>query len=326
MDGRTATRIKRLRRDLGLTGAIVALSVGVLLPVLLSTTVGIVALAIGESTKELLVGALVVSFAAAAMGGAVVATVLLGRRARVARMQSDLLANVSHELRTPLAAIRMYAQTLQSGLLDLDPGRTRESLETIVRETEWLEAMVERILAWRALARDRDAVELKAEPVRASVEGAVGRFRRMVAPGEVDLSVEIESERPVAHDAHAIASIVLNLMVNAYKYTGEVKRIRVAVRDVADRQVAGSQVADRVEIFVEDNGIGIPPREVGRIFDPFYRCESGRKGQASGAGLGLAIVRHLVREHGGEIIVESAEGRGSTFTVRLPAATGGAAP
>ncbi|MCL4807907.1 MAG: hypothetical protein KJ062_08970, partial [Thermoanaerobaculia bacterium] len=149
------------RSSLGLKGAIVTLSVGVLVPVILSTTVGIVALVIGTSTKELLVGVLVVCFTAAAAGSAVVSVVLLGRRARLARLQSDLLANVSHELKTPLAAIRMYAQTLESGLLEKDPESTRKSLATIVRETEWLEATVERVLTWRSLARDQDAVDLR---------------------------------------------------------------------------------------------------------------------------------------------------------------------
>ena len=119
------------RSSLGLKGAIVTLSVGVLVPVILSTTVGIVALVIGTSTKELLIGVLVVCFTAAAAGSAVVSVVLLGRRARLARLQSDLLANVSHELRTPLAAIRMYAQTLESGLLEKDPESTRQILATI---------------------------------------------------------------------------------------------------------------------------------------------------------------------------------------------------
>ena len=146
------------RSSLGLRGAIVTLSVGVLVPVILSTTVGIVALVIGTSTKELLVGVLVVCFTAAAAGSAVVSVVLLGRRARLARLQSDLLANVSHELRTPLAAIRMYAQTLESGLLEKDPESTRRSLATIVRETEWLDAMIDRVLSWRSVARDRDAL------------------------------------------------------------------------------------------------------------------------------------------------------------------------
>jgi two-component system phosphate regulon sensor histidine kinase PhoR len=288
----------------------VTLSVGVLLPVILSTTVGIVALVIGTSTKELLIGILVVSFTAAAAGGSIIAVVLLGRRARLARLQSDLLANVSHELRTPLAAIRMYAQTLESGLLEKDPESTRESLATIVRETERLEATVERVLTWRSLARDRDAIDLRPGAVGGAVEDALARFRRMVAPGEVALDVDVASELEVSHDRDALGRVVLNLLVNAYKYTGDRKRIRVAARDVGGR----------VEITVEDDGIGIPAEDLERVFEPFYRVDSRSPGGAAGAGLGLAIVRQVVRLHGGEVTAASEPGRGSLFTVRLPMA------
>ncbi|HPW55558.1 MAG: HAMP domain-containing histidine kinase [Thermoanaerobaculaceae bacterium] len=295
-------------RGLSLTGAIVAVSVGVLLPVVLSTSVGIIAIATEKSTKELVMGVLIVSFTCAAIGGAVVSVVLLGRKARLARLQSDLLANVSHELRTPLAAIRMYAQTLESGLLASDPEHTRQSLATIVRESERLEATIERVLNWRALARDRAVVELQPGSLRGAVTDAVERFGRMVAPGEVGLVVEIGTDAPVDHDREAIARVLLNLLVNAHKYTYEDKQVGVTVQD------DGRSVA----IAVRDNGIGIPRSELDRIFLPFHRVEADGASRAAGAGLGLAIVRHLVRAHGGEVEVESRPGEGSTFTVRLP--------
>lgn len=300
-------------RGLSLTGAIVAVSVGVLLPVVLSTSVGIIALATGTSTKELVLGVLVVCFTCAAAGGAVVAVVLLGRKARLARLQSDLLASVSHDLRTPLATIRMYAQTLESGMLASDPARTRESLATIVRETERLEATVERVLNWRALARDRAALELRVDSLRGAVADAVERFGRMVAPGEVRLDVAIDTDTPVAHDRDAVARVLLNLLVNAHKYGGEDGRIGVTVRD------DGGWVA----LEVRDNGIGIPRSEFERIFLPFHRVESEGAPHAEGAGLGLAIVRQLARAHGGDVHVTSEPGAGSTFTVRLPAARKG---
>jgi two-component system, OmpR family, phosphate regulon sensor histidine kinase PhoR len=313
MAGSTATPTQRLRRSLSLKGAIITLSVGVLLPVLLSTTVGIIALAVGTSTKELLIGVLMVSFTAAAAGGAVVAVILLGRRARLARLQSDLVANVSHELRTPLSAIRMYAQTLESGLLAHDPVETRKSAATIVRETEWLEATVDRILSWRTLARDRDAIDLRPAPIRGAVEDAVERFRRMLPPGEVEVTLELASTLTVEHDRDSISRVLLNLLVNAYRYTRDGKKIRVQTRDAGDQ----------VEILVTDNGIGIPVTELLRIFDPFYRGEVAAQGRGAGAGLGLAIVRHLVHAHRGKVTVSSEVGAGSTFTVSLPVAPGG---
>jgi len=310
MESKTTARIKRRGRSLSLTGVIIALSVGVLLPVMLSTAVGIVTLALGESTNWIVVGVLVISFAAAAIGSAITATVLLSQKAQTARLQADLLVNVTHDLRTPLTAIRMYAQTLQGGLMQKDPRRAEDGLETIVRETEWLETMIDRILTWRAATKDRNNLQMQVRPLREAVEVAVGRFTRMLAPGEVDLAVKVDCATPVNHDQNAISTVVLNLLINAYKYTKQDKQISVEVGD-RDGQVAVS---------ISDNGIGIAGKEVRRIFDPFYRIDTRLRGESTGAGLGLAIVRHLIQTHKGEVLVESREGQGSSFTVLLPRA------
>lgn len=298
------TRIRKLRRNLSLTGAIIAISVGVLVPVILSTSVGIVALVIGEGSADLVLGILVLCFAAAAIGGGVITTVLLGRRARIARLQSDLLANVTHELRTPLSAIRLHAQTLEQGVED--PVKVERCVRTIIRETGWLEAMIDRVLTWRTSARDRARPEIVREPVGDVVEESAERFRRLFDPGEVELTVETRTGTPVDHDVRSLGSVILNLLVNAYKYTGEDKKISLEAHDAEGGVV----------ISVTDNGIGIPRRELGRIFDPFHRSSS----QSPGAGLGLAIVRHEVRSMRGKVFVESEEGQGSTFYVHLPAA------
>ncbi len=310
VDSRTKTRRGRRSRDLNLTRVIVVLLVGVLLPVLASTAVGIVTLALGETADSIVVGVLVVSFTAAAVGSAITAAILVGRRARIARLQADLLANVTHDLRTPLAAIKMYAQTLSDGRLKGDSQRSQESLDTILRETERLESMIDRVLTWRAASKDRDNLEMKTEPLGPAVEQAARRFTRMVAPGEVDFSLQIDSSAPVLHDRQAINTMVLNLLTNAYKYTKADKKIVVSVLD---------QDAD-VAIVVEDNGIGIPARETRRIFDPFYRVDSRLKGKSTGTGLGLAIVQHLIMLHNGEARVESIEGQGSRFLLTMPRA------
>jgi len=302
-------KLKHINRQTRMTGPMVALSVGVIVPVFLSTSVGILLLVLGRSSISLLFGILVICFTSAAIGGAVVVAVLLGRRARIARLQADLLANVSHELRTPLAAVRMYTESLLSGLLRDDPMRTEESLRLILQQTEWLDAMIDRVLTWRMAARDRDVVDMQAGSIRPAVEEAVLRFARMTPPAEAGLSVDIGTTLPVLHDRRAIGEIVLNLLVNAYKYTGQDKHIRLNAFDEDGRVV----------ITVWDNGIGIPRPALKKIFEPFYRVDTGLRSKAPGAGLGLAIVRHLVRMHAGEISVESETGQGSLFTIRLPA-------
>ena len=307
MHGGQSHKVDRIRQSLSLVKPIVTLSVGVVLPVLLSTAVGIVAIVAGESSLTLILGILTVCFTASAIGGAVILYVLLGRRARLARLQSDLLANVTHDLRTPLAGIRVYAQTLQTGLLQSDPKRAGDCLRGIVRETEWLEAMIDRVLSWRAAAKDRGLAELQSGSIRPVVEEATARFSRMVPSDEVQVRLRFQSAPEVLHDPRALEQAVLNLLVNAWKYSAAPKRIGVEVREQGPWAV----------ITVEDNGIGIPAREVRRIFEPFYRVKGAAAG-TSGAGLGLAIVHHVVKAHGGEITVQSKEGVGSRFSISLP--------
>lgn len=306
-------KTSRIRlRNLSQTGIIIALTVGILLPVLLSTAVGIVSLALGEESDYLVVAVLIISFTAAAIGGAITVSVLLSRRARLVRLQADLLANVTHELRSPLSSIRMYAQTLLMGRLEQDANLTQESLETIIRETEWLETMIERVLTWRAAAKDRESIKLNAASINNGVEDALARFARMVAHREVQVDSRLESTSLVRHDPAAICTLVLNLLTNAYKYTLTDKKVAVRTSDRNGLAV----------IEVEDNGIGIPQREQRRIFDPFYRVDQKIRSKASGTGLGLAIVRYLVQAHGGEIDVESTRGQGSRFIVSLPVVNG----
>jgi len=291
-----------------LGGPIVWLSAGVLVPVLLSSSVGIVALALWEDPKDIVLGVLSISLAAAAVGSAIVVTVLLGRRARAARLQSDLIANVSHELRTPLAAIRMYAQTLQSGGVAGDAELVRQCVDTIARETEWLDTTIEGLLTWRAAPRDRADLDLVTSPLSSLACEVAERFRRMIPPGDVDFQVRIDTNLPVAHDRSGIASILINLLTNAYKYSGQDKRIVLTAED---------RIAS-VALSVHDNGAGIPRKELGRILEPFHRLGNGA-GNVSGVGLGLAIVNHLVRAHSGTLEIESTQGSGSRFTVVLPA-------
>ena len=299
--GQVVTRLKKLGPNLSLTGVIVTLSVGVMLPVVVLTSVGIVSIALGERTNNLVVGVLVICFAVASIGGAVTATVLLGRKARTARLQADFLANVGHELRTPLSAIRMYAQTLQNDRLRDDPQKTRACLDTIVRETEWLETMVDRVLTWRSAAKDRLVLELRIAPVTATVQKTLDRFSLLTTPDEVKLTTDVSTTAAVAHDANAIVTVLLNLLINAYKYTGADKQIEVRAFD------------ENGEVFleVEDNGIGIPLTDRLRIFEPFFRSDDRLRARSSGAGLGLAITKTLVTAHGGKIEVASQENQGT---------------
>lgn len=302
--------MKRLRLNLSLTSVIVLIAVGVLVPVMLATGVGIVALVLARDAGGIVTGVLVICFAAAAAGSALIATVLTARKARLARLQADFLATVTHELRTPLSAIRLYAQTLQSGVLNGDSAQAAACVATILRETEWLDVLLDKVLTWRASARDMLPLTMGTGAVTPAVDRAVTRFRSMVEAGDMVLTVSLESRLPVRHDPKAVEAVVLNLLTNAYKYTGAGKRIDVRTSD----EPAGAVIE------VRDNGVGLAPADTARIFRPFYRVTQQDGEAPGGIGLGLTIARHVVLKHGGTIRVDSRPGEGAAFTIRLPAA------
>jgi two-component system phosphate regulon sensor histidine kinase PhoR len=302
--------MKHFRLNLDLTSVIVILAVGVLLPVLLSTAVGIVSIVLADDSDGIITGVLVISFAATAAGCGLLALVFTGKKARLARQQADFIANVSHELRTPLSAIRLYAQTLQSGRLSDDPEETARCIAIIVRETTWLNALIDRLLTWRAASKDMLELALETQSVADAVHGAVDRFNSMVSSDGLTLGVDIETRLCVRHDPGALNAVILNLLMNAYKYTGAQKQIRISAQD------SGGQVI----IQVEDNGIGLSAAEAKRIFRPFYRAPRRGKGEAGGVGLGLAIAWKVIGQHDGTLLVSSRPGEGSCFTIRLPAA------
>ena len=303
--------MKSLQLNLDLTSVIVIIAVGVLLPVMLSTAAGIVAVVLAKDAGGIVTGVLVISFTATAMGSALITVVLTGRKLRLARRQADFVANVSHEFRTPLSAIRLYAQTLQSGKLADDPEQTAQCLVTILRETEWLNVMIDRVLMWRASSRDMLPLEMETLPLCQAVGDAVERFCAMVPTDEMKLTYTVDSQRPVRHDRRAMNAVILNLLTNAYKYTGKQKNIAVQVTDQNDD----------VLVEVIDNGIGLTSQQMKRIFLPFYRAQQRSGDGAGGVGLGLPIARYLVARHDGTIDVHSEEGEGATFSVRLPVAS-----
>jgi len=301
--------MKRLRLKLDLTAVIVLIAAGVLLPVMLAAAVGIVALFIARDAGGIVTGVLVVCFAAAAMGSAVVAVVLTARKARLARLQADFLANVTHELRTPLSVIRLYAQTLEAGVTASDPRQAADCVRTILREAAWLDATVDEVLTWRASTQYGLPPVLRAQPLTEAVESAVARFRAMTVPDDMAFTSTVNTCRRVRHDVKALSGVILNLLTNAYKYTGRRKTIALRVYDEDDS----------IGIDVRDNGPGVTVGEARRIFDPFYRAPRHAAGVTGGIGLGLAIARHVVEQHGGSIHVTSGAETGATFSIRLPA-------
>jgi two-component system, OmpR family, phosphate regulon sensor histidine kinase PhoR len=232
----------------------------------------------------------------------------LYREAKLSRLKTDFVSLVSHELRTPLTSIRMFIETLALGRLK-DPAQVQEVLQLLTRETERLSTLIERVLDWARIESGRKEYHLEPMEVSQVVEAAVAAFRAQRLEGGVELKVDVPAELPrVEVDRHAVAGALLNLLQNAYKYSGQDKRIALMAR--ADGKWVG--------LSVEDNGVGIAPKERKRIFERFYRVDNLLTRKTEGSGLGLAITQRIIEAHGGRILVHSEQGKGSRFTIQLP--------
>ena len=255
--------------------------------------------------------------AASGLAGTLLIAVITGqafrRQLRLARMKTDLVAAVSHELRTPLASMRVLVDGLLADAR-LDESKTREYLHLLATENARLTRLIENFLAFSRLERGRERVEFTAVAPSAIVNGAVAALRERL-PRECDLTIDVAPDLPaVRADEGAIVSAVINLLDNAVKYSPDDTRVVLRV----ERADAG------VAFQVQDNGIGITPREQRRIFRRFYRVDQRLASETSGVGLGLSIVELIARAHGGSVAVKSAEGAGSTFTLYVPASAEGA--
>jgi signal transduction histidine kinase len=252
-------------------------------------------------TGALVVGAVVV-LASLALG-------LVRRQAALAQLRNDLVANVTHELKTPLASMRLLVDTLL-GSATLHAPTVRDYLQLISQENLRLSRLIDNFLAFSRMERNRYTFDFKPAPAAAIVEAAAAavreRFRELGCRFEIHCAPRLP---PVLADSAALATVLVNLLDNACKYSGDDKQITLAAE----------AAAGHVRFTVTDNGIGLSPRDTRRVFKRFYRVP-GTDSAGGGCGLGLSIVEFMVRAHHGSVSVRSRLGRGSTFTVEIPAA------
>lgn len=238
------------------------------------------------------------------------------REMRLARLKTDLVAAVSHELKTPVASIRLLVEALLDDS-QLDPKKTREYLELMARENTRLSRLIDNFLTFSRMDRNVHKFEFAEtrpdDVVHAAVDAVRERF---------PVSVQIDPGLPVLRaDEDALVTALVNLLDNASKFTPEEKRIGLRAYSGAGPRPAlargRSGTCPTVCFAVEDNGIGISPREQKKIFRRFYQVDRRLSRHAGGCGLGLSIVEFIVKAHGGKVEVTSRPGAGSTFTVTL---------
>ena len=238
--------------------------------------------------------------------GLVVTYRLVRRESEMARLKSDFVANVSHDLKTPLSVIRMFGETLEMDRVR-DEAARREYYRVITRESERLSRLIDNVLDFSRIEGGRRRYERVPTAVEPLVRDVVDAFAHPLTGFKVE--VHVASDLPeVPLDADAIAQALANLVDNAIKYSADRKTVRVGA----------SLVDGELALSVADEGIGIPRAEQGRIFEKFYRVGHSETQGRRGSGVGLALVRHVAEAHGGRVIVESAPGEGSRFTIRIP--------
>ena len=235
---------------------------------------------------------------------------LLRRQAALARLKNDLVATVSHELKTPLSSMRVLVDTLLDSEKRGDQ-KTREYLQLVAQENERLSRLIENFLTFSRMERRKYTFHFKSLPARQIVNAAVEVVRERFAAADCHFEVQVEPDLPdIVADPEAMPTALINLLDNAWKYSDDAKRITLRAR-VSNGTVAFS---------VQDNGIGIAPRETKKIFQNFYQVDQRLSRRGGGCGLGLSIVQFIVAAHRGRVSVESAPDQGSTFTISLPTA------
>jgi two-component system sensor histidine kinase SenX3 len=230
-------------------------------------------------------------------------------RRRLEAVRRDFVANISHELKTPIGALGLLAETL---VAEDDAVVAQRLAERMLTEAFRVSRTIDDLLELSRIEADEEA-RREEVPVHRFIAEAVDRVR----PAAEQQGISIEVDEPaarlaVAGDRRQLVSATFNLLENAVKYSDTGSTVQVRAR--TDGRW--------VDIEVQDHGIGIPRRDLERVFERFYRVDRARSRETGGTGLGLAIVRHVAGNHDGDVKVDSAEGEGSTFTLRLPVGTG----
>ena len=239
-------------------------------------------------------------------GGALATIEDVSERARLDSVRTDFVANISHELKTPVGALAVLAEALEDSLDE--PDVARRLAERITSEAHRVSRTIDDLLELSRIELGGEAIRQTLDVVALLTEAAE-RHAATASQRSVVLRVARTEVESALGDRRQLTSAVANLIDNAIKYSDAGSEIVVSAEVGADGWV---------HLVVADQGVGIPARDLDRVFERFYRVDRARSRDTGGTGLGLAIVRHVATNHGGDVAVTSEEGQGSVFTIRIP--------
>jgi two-component system phosphate regulon sensor histidine kinase PhoR len=220
----------------------------------------------------------------------------------------EFVANVSHELRTPLSLIKGFVETLLDGAKN-DPETATHFLQTIEKHTNRLTYLIEDLLTISRLESGQIVMNRQPVNLHEEVARALEDLQARAAEKNVTLENLVPTGLRALADADRLQQVLSNLIENAIKYGRDAGRVSIGAKARSENEV---------EIWVRDDGPGIPAGARERVFERFYRADRARSAESSGTGLGLSIVKHIVQAHGGEVGVNSEPGTGTTFFFTLP--------
>src|SRR6266545_2386114 len=264
-----------------------------------------------------LFGAVIILAASTALVGLLASWRSFDRQQRLAEMKTNFVSSVSHELRAPIASVRLMAESLDRGKIP-DPKKQTEYFRLIVQECRRLTSLIENVLDFSRMDQGRKQYEFEPTDLVALVRETVCLMEPYAAERQVTLEIAPDAP-PIttnnlqpALDSRAIQQALVNLLDNAIKHSPPGTTVLVGCEPSLNSQPS------TVNLFVQDHGDGIPLAQHEKIFEPFYRCGSELRRETQGIGIGLTIVKHVVKAHSGRVGVQSEVGKGSRFTIELP--------
>ncbi len=243
-----------------------------------------------------------------AQHGAILVFHDLTRIKQLERTRQEFVANVSHELRTPLSLIKGFVETLLEGAKN-DPEKATRFLQTIEKHTDRLTFLIEDLLTISRLESGQIVMNLHAVDLGEETQRVVDDLRSRADEKSIRIENAVPTGLTAQADADRLQQVLFNLVENAIKYGRTEGCVTIGGKEAPDR---------KVELWVRDDGPGIPAESRERVFERFYRVDRARSRETGGTGLGLSIVKHIVQAHGGEVWLKSEVGAGTTFHFTLP--------